>query len=282
MKSVSYSALMGEQQAFLTLKIDTHEPVEIGDFVGAFTSLANEFERFVRAEYPDAKAEPRMFVREVRYGCIEADMITGFAVTLANGMSHLMVLEDFIRRWGVRFNLLLSGNAPDDQLNTSQEMKDWLKAVRSISKDPVAAHRLVATKFVDGKRQVGASFEFTAPEARTAEANIEARQEMLAKPDTSTKERVLMRFTRTDVHDARVNKRSGELVVVEDLSPKDKPIMFLSEMVEQEIRSAIRDADENVYKKGFVVDVVCQVSGDRIMAYAVKSLHSVIDLAEDQ
>jgi len=45
MELVSYSALMGEQSAFLTLKIDTEQPVELRDFVGAFTSLGNEFER---------------------------------------------------------------------------------------------------------------------------------------------------------------------------------------------------------------------------------------------
>ena len=280
MKCVSYSDAMGEQQSFLTLKIDTHEPVEIGDFVGAFTSLANEFERFVKQEHPQVKVEPRMFVREVRYGCIEADMITGVAVTLANGAAHLMVLEDFVRRWGARFNMLRTGHVPPDQLNSSPELKDWLKAVRSIIKDPTASHRLTAANFVDGARQIGASFEFSAIEARAAEANIETRQEQLAKPNTNPRERVLLRFTRTDVHDARVNKRSGELVVVEALSTKDKPIMFLSEMVEQEIRSAIRDADENVYKKGFVVDLVCQMSGDKISAYAVKALHSVIDLAD--
>lgn len=275
---VSYSDLMGEQQAFLTLKIDTHEPVEIGDFVGAFTSLANEFERFVRSEHPDVKVEPRMFVREVRYGCIEADMITGVAVTLANGAAHVMLLEDFVRRWGARFNMLRTGQVPEDQLNTRPEIKDWLKAVRSIIKDPVASHRITATKFVDGKKQIVASFTFSAPEARAAELHIEERQERLAKPNTDVKERVLMRFTRTDVHDATVNKKTGERVKVEALSPKDKPVMFLSEMVEQEIRAVIREADENVYKRGFVVDLVCQVSGDKIIAYAVRTLHSVIEL----
>jgi hypothetical protein len=51
----TYSQLMGEQKAFLTLKLDTDQPVEIRDFVGAFTSLANEFERFVEQEYPTQK-----------------------------------------------------------------------------------------------------------------------------------------------------------------------------------------------------------------------------------
>jgi len=235
----------------------------------------------VQAEYPDATAEPRMFVREVRYGCIEADMITGLVAAAVSGMDQILILEDFIRRWGARFNLLRTGAIPANQLNTSPELKDWLRAVRSIAKDPLAAHRLSASKFVDGKREIAASFEFTAPEARAAEANIEARQEQLAKPDTSVRERVLMRFTRTDVHDATVNKKTGERVLVEALSPRDKPVMFLSEMVEQEIRAVIREADENVYKRGFVVDLVCQLSGEKIVAYAVRNLHSVIELDDE-
>ena len=44
MTLLGYSKLMNDQPAHLTLKLDTSEPVEIGDFVGAFTSLANEFE----------------------------------------------------------------------------------------------------------------------------------------------------------------------------------------------------------------------------------------------
>ncbi len=52
MELVSYSALMGEQSAFLTLKIDTEQPVELRDFVGAFTSLGNEFERPSPGEKP--------------------------------------------------------------------------------------------------------------------------------------------------------------------------------------------------------------------------------------
>jgi hypothetical protein len=87
-----------------------------------------------------------------------------------------------------------------------------------------------------------------------------------------------MVYTRTDVHDAAVNKKSGERVIIRDISPKDHAVMYASEMVEQEMRSQIREADENVYKKGFVVDVVAQKAGERIIAYAVTAFHSVIDL----
>ncbi|WP_254021428.1 hypothetical protein [Mesorhizobium escarrei] len=80
------------------------------------------------------------------------------------------------------------------------------------------------------------------------------------------------------MHDATLNKRSGERVVISDLSEKEHAVMYASEMAEQEIREQIREADANVYKRGFVVDVSIQMSGETILAYAVVAFHSVIDL----
>jgi hypothetical protein len=269
---------MGENGAFLTLTLDGEQPIELGNFVGAFTSLANEFERYVHQEYPDTRADPRMYVREVRRGSIEADMITGIAITAINHMDQILILEDFVRRWGVRFGLLLSGNVPPDQINTNAELKDWADAAKSIASDPIASHRISAMRFRDGSRDLVASFEFKTPEARTVIDNIEIRRAMLERPRVNQHSRVLMRFTRTDVHDATVNKRSGERVLIEALAPQDRPVMYASELVEQEIRSVIREADENVYKRGFVVDIVAQMSGERIIAYSVTALHQVIEI----
>lgn len=277
----NYSTLMGEESAHLTLKIDTEEPVELRDFVGAFTSLANEFERFVKSEYPNAKSDPRMFVREVRHGCIEADMISGLAGMAGVAIMHIdqiLILEDFVRRWGRRFSYLRSGQVPKGELETSSELKDWADAAKAIANDPIASHRLEAATFVDKKREVRATFKFTAPDARTALVNIDDRKLMLAKPDTVTHKRVLMTYTRTDVHDAKINKKSNERVVIKAISESEKALMYASEMVEQEIREIIREADENVYKKGFVVDVIEQKEGDRIILYSVAALHSVLDL----
>ena len=277
----SYSDLMGQQSAILTLKIDTEQPVELRDFVGAFTSLGNEFERFVRQNYPGAKADPRMYVREVRYGCIEADMITGLAVAAVNSMDQILILEDFVRRWGARFHSILQARYGKGEMETQAELKDWADVAKTIVSDPVAAHRIEAIEVKDGKRKITAKFQFSTVEARTALANIETRQAQLSTPRTNVHRRVLLTFTRTDVHDAALNKRSGERVKIAELSSDDMPVMFASEMVEQEIRSEIREADANIYKRGFVVDVVAQMSGDRIIAYSISALHSVIEITSN-
>jgi len=276
-----YSALMGEQPAHLTLKLDTAEPIELGDFVGAFTSIANEFERYVADTYPGAKADPTVYVKEVRSGCIEADIVTGLAIAAATTLQHMdqiMILEDFVKRWGSRLTALITNKIPDGELQSVAQLNDFFRATESIASDPVASHRLEAAVFEDKQRKVRAAFRFTAAEARTAQQNIDDRKRQLAKPDVDPARRVLMVYTRTDVHDAAINKKSGERAIIRDISPKDHAVMYASEMVEQEVRALIREADENVYKKGFVVDVVAQMTGERVLAYAVTAVHSVIDL----
>jgi hypothetical protein len=276
-----YFQLMSEHPAHLTLKLDTSEPVEIGDFVGAFTSLANEFERYVETTYPGAKADTRFYVKEVRNGCIEADLVTGIHNLVTAAITHMdqiLILEEFVRRWGVQFRWLRDNDAPKGELETTQQLRDFYKAAKSISCDPTASHRLEAAIFDDGNKKIRAAFQFTSIEARTVEQNIEDRQKLLSASTTEQRKRVLMVYTRTDVHDATINKKSGERVVIQDISPKDFSVMYASEMAEQEIREQIRDADENVYKKGFVVDVIIQMLGDKISAYAVSAFHSVIDL----
>ncbi|WP_245451284.1 hypothetical protein [Georhizobium profundi] len=263
------------------MKLDTAEPVELADFVGAFTSIANEFERFVKDEYPGAKADPRIYVREVRSGCIEADLITGLMLTAkasTEHMSQILILEDFVKRWGRRLKSLINNDVPPGELENSGELKDFLDATESIVSDPVGSHRLEAAVFEDNQRGIRASFEFSSIEARSAQQTIDDRRKMLAKPDPVSKARTLMVYTRTDVHDAAINKRSGERVIVRDFSPKDKPVLYASEMAEQEIRAVIREGEDNAYRYGFVVDVTAQVRGDDVIAYAVTNFHHTIEL----
>lgn len=281
MTSLSYSALMGEQAGYLTLKLDTAEPIELGDFVGAFTSIANEFERYVAETYPGAKADPRIYLREVRSGCVEADMITGLMVAagvVINHMDQILILEEFVRRWGRRMTALITNKVPAGELETTAQLNDYYRATEAIASDPIANHRLEATAFEKDGPKVRVAFQFSAVEARTAQQNIDDRKKLLTKPESVPHRRVLMRYTRTDVHDATVNKRSGERVLIAEISDKEMPVMYASELAEQEIREYIREADENAYKRGFVVDVMVQMSGEAMNAYAVTALHSVIDL----
>ena len=92
---------------------------------------------------------------------------------------------------------------------------------------------------------------------------VERRLQLLEKTQHADHTRVLMRFTRSDIGDVTVGKPSGERVKIEEISDRALPLVYGSELAEERIKHEIREADENVYKKGFMVDVNVKSTGGR-------------------
>lgn len=279
---VSYTCLMKDAAAILTLRIDTTEPVEISAFVGAFTSLAEEYRRDIRINYPDADDDARIYVKEVRKGSVEADLIPYVvaASPFIAQMDQVIIVEQFVRTWGRRITALAQGKL-EGWAPGKSELKVLADATEAIARDPNATSTLEAVTFEDGKRQVRAAFKFSTPEAKEAQRTIDAVYRELEKPNDADHKRVLMVFTRTDVGNATVGKRSGERVKIEEVHSKPLALMYASELAEERLKHEIREAEDNVYKKGFVVDVNVRFVNGKPSVFAVTNVHEVIDLPED-
>jgi len=280
--NATYNSLMIESPVHLTYTLDAKEPVELGNFVAQFVAIGNEFERFVKEHHKDLAADATFFVKDVRKGSTIVDMIPGMAVAapfIANA-DQILIVEDFVRRWGGRLTALINDKR-EGAPNTKSELKDFSKAVVAVARDPDATSRLEAATFEDGKRKIRASFVFNTHDARAAEKVIEHRQHELEKPSQDQYERVLMVFTRSDVHAVAVGRPSGEKVLIEEISDKPLSLTYGSDLAEQKLKHEIREADDNVYKKGFIVDVQTKMSRGKAVAYAVTHVHDVIDIDQE-
>ncbi len=282
LKFISYSQAMREAPVILRLRIQTEEPVEIDAFVGAFTSLAEEYRRDIRENYPDADPEARIFVKEVRKKCIEADLIPYVLASapFVAQMDQVVIVEQFVRTWGKRITALVSGNLGDWSPKKS-ELKTLVDATEAIARDPNAKSTLEAVTFEDGKSKIRASFQFATSEAKSAQVTIDGVYKELEAPTGADHERVLMVFTRSDVGKAQLGKRSGERVLIEEVHGKALALMYASELSEERIKHEIREAEDNIYKKGFVVDVNVRMVGGKPSVFAVTNLHEIIDLPDD-
>src|SRR3546814_7864061 len=87
--------------------------------------------------------------------------------------------------------------------------------------------------------------KFGASEARKAEATLEEQKRELDKIEHADHSRVLMTFERSRKSDSDINKPTGELVVIEAADSKPKALIYASEMVEQRVKTEIREADDN-------------------------------------
>lgn len=273
---------MGEHPAHIILNLETTEPIELGDFVGTFVALGNDYERFISERGIQDKSEAKIYVKEVRAGSIEADLIPWISVfaPFITEMDKALIVEEFVRRWSARIAALIKGDTPKSDAS-SAEMKDWARMVEAIANDPDGKATIKAAVFEDGRRQIRAAVQFDTKDARKAMATLAEQRRLLEQQGTDTKERVLMIFTRSDVNDADINKKSGERVQIEELHDKPLALMYASEMAEERIKHEIREADDNVFKKGFVVDVLVKLRGSRPVAYSVVTVHDVIDLPDD-
>jgi hypothetical protein len=106
----SYSALMADGQAHIIVTIDTKEPIELGDFVAAFTSLSSQYHQYIAENRPELSSEARIFITEIRAGSIIADLIPfakmfGFA-TVVPVMEQLDVVADFVEKYGAKLKSL--------------------------------------------------------------------------------------------------------------------------------------------------------------------------------
>ncbi|NTE68580.1 hypothetical protein G6M85_23605 [Agrobacterium tumefaciens] len=273
---------MREIPVLLTLTISTREPIELGDFVGQFVSLGNEFARYLKEDHPDLKSDNEFFIKDIRTGSIVAELIPAFAIAapFISQIDQIMIVEDFVRRWGNRISGLVAGK-PELLPDTKSELKDFTAAVAAIAKDPNASATLEAATFEDGKQKIRASFRFNTTEARQAEKSIQIRRREIEAKASETFTRVLMVFTRSDINDANIGKPSGEKVKIQEISDKPVSLVYASEMAEQQIKKEVREADDNIFKKGFIVDVAVKYHGDKAAAYALMHVHSVIDLPDE-
>jgi len=157
------------------------------------------------------------------------------------------------------------------------DLNDFHKTVRAVAHDPNATLSLAV--FEEGEQRV--AFQFNTTQAREAEHNILEHRHELERTTAADHQKVLMVFTKTGVAHAKTGKRSGEMVQIEAIHPRPLPIVYASTLAEERIRHEIAEADENVYKKAFDVDVNVEMRGGKPIAYRLVSVHDVIDLPDD-
>lgn len=276
----TYAAHMERGNPFIRLRLEVDQPVELGEFVGAFTAMAAEFDRYAKENAPGVDPGATLFVKEVRAGSIEADLIPwvigGGLITAA---ASAVTVFDFVEKYGGKLKQYLKpgGRVPEA---TKADLKHFHDQVAAIAKEPGSNIEVAAIEIVEGKRIVRSAFRFNSGQAAEITNRIEEHQAEITHRETSDHPRVSMVFTRTDTGKAATGKRSGEKVRIEAISPKPRPLIYASDLAEQRIKHEIRDGEDNVYKKVFIVDVNVETLKEKPFAYRVTHVHQVIDAEE--
>ena len=273
---LGYTQLMDERTPYITISMDLAEPIELGDFVGFFGGISGQFDRFIRASHPELAPEARFFVKEVRKGSIIVELFPGGFSDIIGMVDGVLITIAFADLIGLAVLGYARGKRNPDA--TRAELKDLYSTVEALAKDKdgeVTVETITYEKSIWNRK---IAFTFTSKQAREAAKAIEDHRSDLDKVEAADHSRVLMYFKRSDIGDVKLGKRSGERVVIEQISDRDLPLIYVSDLSEQRIKHEIRETEDNIYHKGFVVDVNVLTKGVKPAAYAVTNVHQVIDL----
>jgi len=269
---------MGETRAYITVTLDISEPVEICDFAGLFAGLGGQFDAYLRDKHPDLKGKAQMYVKEVRQGSIVADLIPSIP-DLIGLMDDVVIVAAFASLFSKRVRALISGAfVPGAKKSDIKELNETIQAV---AHDKDGTMRVESIRYEDGAWKKTLEIQFDTKEARRAVETLAAQKASLDETERVDHARVLMTFERSSKSDINVNQPTGERVVIEEISPNPKALIYASDLAEQIIKHEIRESDDNIYKKGFVVDTNVRSRQGRIVAYAITHVHQVIDLPDD-
>jgi hypothetical protein len=283
MKS-SYSEAMAEKTPHIVLRLQTKRPIELTDFVRSFTSLANEYERFVRAKHPDLADQSSIYVKQVKEGSIEAELWNaglvagGLAIT---HMDQLLVLEQFVKQYGRRLgSFFTDGGRLADA--AKKELNDFMGQVAAIANDPAGSAEISVATYEDGKRQVKASVRFKTSQAKTAQKEIEAQKLEMEDKGEADYKRVLMRFVRPSIEKVSSHKRTGERATIESVHDKPLAVVYSSDMARERIQHELRGSEGNIFNLLFDVDVNVEMSQGKPIAYRIVAVHHITDSPEDE
>lgn len=267
---------MSDQTPFISVKIDTRDPIALNDFVGTFTALGNEYERYIKAHHPDLVPTASVYVRQVKKGSIIAELV-GWAMATApialNYMDQALIVEDFIQRHGKRLSRYFSGERVEDA--SKGELNDFMAQVRGIANDPAGQAEIQAITYEDGKRQVKAAVTFDTDTARRGEETMLSHYNDLQRTTGTDQKHVLLQYVRPNI-EGKTGVRRGERGKIESYHPKSLPIIYASDNARQKIQAEMAEADGNIFNLLFEVDVNVEVKSDGTpRAYRVVEFYQV-------
>lgn len=271
------------QDAHLILKIETDQPIELAEFVGAFVGLGNQFEQFQDEEHPEERGTTRFYVREVRAGSIIAELVPIAAVVapyLGNVMTAVKYANDltkFVETIGSKLKPYFYRGGREPKASKG-DLGDYLKTVQAIAHDP--AGRLSLAAYENGKQR--AVFAFDTPQARAAEANILEHRSELDATTAADHSRVLLRFVRPSAEAGKPGRKGGERAIIDKISPTARAVLYASDLAEQRMKHELTTADGNVFKLLFDVDVNVEMSAaGRPLAYRITAMHAVVETDDE-
>lgn len=272
-----YARLMEKNGVSIVFNLDLDQPVELTDFVSAFAGLGAQFERHIKKSHPDLDGKVKAYVKEVRKGSIEAELIPLAYNTIITVMDHHQIATKFVKELSRKIGIIREKNSRLEGA-TKTELTELARIAAAVANDPDGKATISAVNYRKTPKTVEYSMEFDTIDAKQSLETIDAQFSDLTKATDFDHKNKLLTFFQSN---RKESDKSGEKGIIEDLDERPLSIVYASDLAKERIKSEMLDGDKNIYKLGFFVDVNVQMKAGRPVAYRIKSVNDVIEIPDD-
>ncbi|MFY0400781.1 hypothetical protein [Brevundimonas naejangsanensis] len=270
----TYAEAMEEADAYLHFKLDLTNPVELKDFVALFSSLADQYEDYAKANFPSEASEGQFFIKEIRPGCIEGELFP-HATGLVDLMDRTLIVVGFLDLVRRRVAPYFSRGGRSEGA-TRRDLRNFNDVVEAVAKDSDGSLLLEARR-KEGPLSTETIFRFDTRQARVAKEEIERHDAEISRREGDNLKRVLMTFYQPNLSDA---DKSGEKAIVEASGTrKPLPVHWASDLAKAAIKSALREG--KAFKLGFYVDVTVDKLRSKPAVFVVTNYHGTVELDDE-
>ena len=258
----------------LTVEIQNTRPIELLDFTAALLAVAEQFRAFVRRRaQPFIDDDYRLFVKEVRTGSIVAELVS-YATQLPMLAPATPLIVQYAAELGDWFEFF-KGVKDASELKefllgtTKRDLQQVAQVIEPVAKDSGSQINFIAK---DGGSIVN-HFHISSLQANAVQNSI--RRQIEALPETRSgryEDQVLAIY---QVRDDAADK-PGDRAIIERIDRRPVKLRFASD----EVKDALLDTPENLFKRLFIVDVDVTEVGGRPVLYRVLAVKDSFDRPE--
>lgn len=259
-------------------RIDLQKPAELSVLTAAFAAVSNQFESYIRREFPPLRGAAQLLVKDIRQGSIVIELLPVIQPLLSQ-MDNALIVDGFVQRFGGLLTKYISGDKDDTA--TKSTIKDLLNAVTLIANDPDGKSAIASVEYHSTKTTERLTMQFETPGARTAKDTLQVQHATLDLPAFELFENRLLMFVQTSIRPTETGSRTQLQAIVESIHSRPLPVKFETDLARERIQAEIRDDEKNVYKKGFYVDFYLEKVRTKPAVYRITAVRDIVELVVD-
>lgn len=254
-----------ENGGILRVHYAPSRPVELMDFVKSCMAIASEYSDFAAAR---RASDCKLFVKEVRNGSIEIDLVS--AAVVAGAVQQVLpiaeavnIFSDFLGHLAVARDWLLGGARGPRPDEIGQKTFDNIRAfVEPVAKDGGAS---VTIQCVNVGGDANAPIVFGSQDANVAQ-NVVHRMESESQGQNLRRvEQTVLKWYQSR---NSLNSAAGDKAIIESISRDPVRTVF----VDRKLKALLLSMPENIFKSEWLVDVLVEFSDNRPRLYKVESI----------